>query len=138
MEMKAQTVYAGGILIIIIIDPILNGILHINYDYLVEHNVFIIWWVFHLVEIILVYVFANIFIIKDAWANLKEFNGFVASKFPGQEKPRLMIIQPNPKEKQIQEQAHGHPIAVTPFRLSQNSDSPRTHTCPEIIVVEVH
>ena len=135
MEMKAQNIYAGVIIMNFIIDQTIIGIIQLNYDNLGAHNVFIIWWVFHLWEIIEVHVIANILIIKDAWKHFEEFNGFVAATFPGQEKPRPIIIEQKEKEKNIQEQSPGKS-----FLYLQNSDNQRTFNSgsPVMIVVEIH
>ena len=87
-------------LINFIFDQIMNLFLQINYETLGEHNTFKIWWIFHLWEIIQVHVLANILIIYKIQQR-EEFNGFVAKLFPGQEKPRQMIIQPKRKSSEL-------------------------------------
>ena len=93
MDMKTQNIYAAVILLNFIIDQTLMGIIQLNYETLGEQNVFKIWWIFHLWEIIEVHVIANIVIIKHI-LQMEEYNGYVGKQFPGQEKPRPLTVEP--------------------------------------------
>ena len=65
IDMKTQNMYAAVIIVNFIIDQTLIGIIQLNYETLGEQNVFKIWWIFHLWELIEVHVIANIVIIKQ-------------------------------------------------------------------------
>ena len=96
IDMKTQNLHAAGMLINFIIDQVMIFFLQVNYETLGEQNTFMIWWSFHLWEIIQVHVLANILIIYKIWQR-EEFNGYNAKVFPGQDKPRQMVIQPRRK-----------------------------------------
>ena len=93
LDMKNQTIYTASIIINVIINQILMGIIQLNYEELGEHNVFKIWWIFHLWEIMETHLFANIFIIYNMH-QMNEFNGYIGRTFPGQEQPKASIVQP--------------------------------------------
>ena len=92
--MKTQNIYAAVIIVNFIIDQTLIGIIQLNYETLGEQNVFKIWWIFHLWEIIEVHVIANIVIIKQL-QQMEEYNGYIGRQFPGQEKPRTLPVEPD-------------------------------------------
>ena len=92
--MKTQNKYAAVIIVNFIIDQTLMGIIQLNYETLGEQNVFKIWWIFHLWEIIEVHVIANVVIIKEI-QQIEEYNGYVGKQFPGQEKPRTLPVEPD-------------------------------------------
>ena len=110
--MKTQNIYAAVILIHFIIDQILNGIIELYYEKLEEQDVFKIWWIFHLLEMLQVHGIANVFIIRSIH-QMEEFNGFVGRRFPGQCKPRPPVIELEIKEYKETEQDFSNPVAST-------------------------
>ena len=128
IDMKNQNIYVDVILINIILDQMLNGIIQLNYKQLEEQDVFKIWWIFHLLEMLQVHVIANVFIIRSIH-QMEEFNGFVGRTFPGQGKPRPQVIQPERKDYKEPEQDSVHPVA---------SGSGIMYSQDNFIVVDIH
>ena len=128
IDMKTQNIYVNVILINIILDQMLNGIIQLNYKQLEEQDVFKIWWIFHLLEMLQVHVIANVFIIRSIHQK-EEFNGFVGRRFPGQGKPRPQVIQPERKDYKEAEQDSVHPVA-SGGRIIYSQDN--------FIVVDIH
>ena len=55
---------------------------------------FRIWWIFHFLEIVFLHIVLNIWIYRNAKRNIEEFNGYISTRYPGQEKPQQAIISP--------------------------------------------
>ena len=73
---------------------LLNIPFEIFYSQLGVHNVFKIWWSYHLLMIVLIQILTPSLIIYSARREFQEFNGLKAATFPGQEKPRPLPVFP--------------------------------------------
>ena len=93
MTMKHQTQYLTILIMICLSDQILFMVLQMFYDDLGVENVFLIWWIFHFLEIYL-HLYLYILIYLNATRNFEEFNGYSSTRYPNQEKPHQAILEP--------------------------------------------
>ena len=129
IDMKTQNIYVAVILVHFILDQMLNGIIQLHYKQLEEQDVFKIWWIFHLLEMLQVHGIANVFIVRSIH-QMEEFNGFVGRTFPGQGKPRPQVIRPERKYYKEPEEDSIHPVASVSSGIMYSQDN--------FIEVEIH
>ena len=84
MTMKQQCHYLVLLCLCVISGQITNIVIQVYYQKLGIDSVFNIWWVQHLLEMLLFHVVLNIWHFHNASTHLEQFNGLVAKQFPGQ------------------------------------------------------
>ena len=133
MTMKQQCHYLVLLCLCVISGQITNIVIQVYYQKLGIDSVFNIWWVQHLLEMLLFHVVLNIWHFHNASTHLEQFNGLVAKQFPGQQKPRSFKIIPRRDEPNVQKtnlhktglawrQLSGQPIS----RTRKNSTVPNS------------
>jgi hypothetical protein len=94
MTMKQQSQYLTILILVLVSDQALFIVFQTFYDELGVDNIFIIWWIFHVLEIVLINIVLNIWIYIDAMKYFEEFNGYRPKRYPGQELPQHSILRP--------------------------------------------
>ena len=94
MTIHHQNLFTVLLCICGIATQIINFVLKLFSEELGIDYAFIIWWTFHLLTIFITHVGMNVWIFLNALKYFEEFNGLVALQFPGQEKPKPIIISP--------------------------------------------
>ena len=94
MTMKSQCKYLTILLLVLVSDQILFMGFQMFFEDLGVDSIFIIWWIFHFLEIVFIHIVLNVLVYLNAIRNLEEFHGYNPTRYPGQEKPRKAIIRP--------------------------------------------
>ena len=94
MTMRQQCCYLVLLCLFVISGQITNMLIQAYYVQLSINKIFIIWWLHHLLEMLLHHVAFNIWHFYDTAKNFPELNGHVARVFPGKESPYQMKIIP--------------------------------------------
>ena len=94
MTMKQQSQYLTIHILVLVSDQVLFIIFQAFYDQLGVDNIFVIWWIFHFLEIVFIHIVLDIWIYINATRYFEEFNGYNSTRYPGQEKPHQAVIRP--------------------------------------------
>ena len=125
MTMQHQCLYLVLLCLSIISGQILNLVIQVFYKELGVDRVFLIWWIHHLLIIILFSVVLNIWIFLNATQNFEEFNGFVAAPFPGQQSPRPTKISPRREILAESSSIYPLPDAIKKMKFQKTTTSSR-------------
>ena len=94
MTMQHQNQYLTIIILVLVFDQLLFIFFQMFYKELGVENVFKIWWISHILEIVFIHIALQIRIYVNAVRKFEEFNGNKPTQYPGQQKPRQGVIRP--------------------------------------------
>jgi hypothetical protein len=132
MTMKHQCQYLTILLLVLVSDQVLFMGFQMFFEDLGVDKVFIIWWIFHFLEIVSIHIVLNVFVYLNATRNLEEFHGYNPTRYPGQEKPRKTIIRPRRSSYSITK--HLYPKVV----ISDDEEESNILKCDFCIFNNVH
>ena len=95
MDIKGNLMVVTLIAVNLIADQLINIPLEVFYSQLGAGGVFKVWWIWHLIMFVQIYILAPAMIICTAQREFLEFNGLKGTTFPGQEKPRPLSVVPH-------------------------------------------
>ena len=106
MTMKYQCKYLTILLLVLVSDQILFMVFQMFFEDIGVDNVFILWWIFHFLEIFCLHIVLNVLIHLNPIRNVEEFHGYDPNRYHGQEKPRQAIIRPRRSSHSITNQLY--------------------------------
>ena len=123
MTMKYQCKYLTILLLVLVSDQILFMVFQMFFEDIGVDNVFILWWIFHFLEIFCIHIVLNVLIHLNPIRNLEEFHGYDPNRYHGQEKPRQAIIRPGRPSHSITNQLYSQ------VDISDDEEETKILTC---------
>ena len=94
LTMKEHCTWVKVTVFSITFDQIIKLGLQLLWGFINVKEVFLVWWLWHLLMFTIINILAPFKILRTAMKKSPEFLGYKAKTFPGQEKPRGLCVQP--------------------------------------------